>query len=206
MGTTSAATPTAAPRRRLSKPERRVQLLEVARELIRDAGTDGFTLGRLADRAGVTKPLVYGHFGDRAGVFAELYRKFEARQRSTLSAALADAEPRLAVVAELVSGAYIDCCLAEGRELADVVAALSGFSTLAGVRQEAEDAYLAMCRTALEPFAGPLGLAQLQAIVGAGDALARTALAARISADQARSTLTSVVLAVAGTNGSAQED
>ena len=206
MGTTSTDTHKTAPRRRLSKPERRVQLLEVARELIRDAGTDGFTLGRLADRAGVTKPLVYDHFGDRAGVFAELYREFEARQRSALSAALDDAEPRLPVVAELVAGAYIDCCLAEGRELADVVSALSGFSTLAGVRQEAEDAYLAMCRTALEPFAGPLGLAQLQAIVGAGDALARTALAARISADQARSTLTSVVLAVAGTNGSAQED
>lgn len=58
---------TRSPRRRLSKPERRVQLLEMARELIRDAGTDGFTLGRLADRAGVTKPLVYDHFGDRAG-------------------------------------------------------------------------------------------------------------------------------------------
>lgn len=197
---------TRAPRRRLSKPERRVQLLEMARELIRDAGTDGFTLGRLADRAGVTKPLVYDHFGDRAGVFAELYREFEARQRSTLSAALAEAEPRLPVIAELVSGAYIDCCLAEGRELADVVAALSGFAALEGVRQEAEDAYLAMCRTALEPFAGSLGLAQLQAIVGAGDALARTALSSRISADQARSTLTSVVLAVAGTTGSTQED
>lgn len=191
----------AAPRRRLSKEERRTQLLEVARVLIRDAGTDEFTLGRLAERAGVTKPLVYDHFGDRAGVFAELYREFEEQQRKTLAAALADAEPELSVVAGLVAGAYIDCCLAEGRELADVVAALAGFSTLGGVRQEAEDAYLAMCRTALEPFTGPLGLAGLQAVTGAGDALARTALDGRISAAQARSTLTTVVLAVAGGNG-----
>ena len=55
-----------------------------------------------------------------------------------------------------------------------------------------------MCRTALEPFTGPLGLAGLQAVTGAGDALARTALDGRISAAQARSTLTAVVLAVAG--------
>ncbi|MBD7996368.1 helix-turn-helix transcriptional regulator [Arthrobacter sp. Sa2CUA1] len=199
-------TDTAAPRRRLAKPERRIQLLEVARQLIRDAGTDGFTLGRLAERAGVTKPLVYDHFGDRAGVFAELYREFEARQRNTLAAALADAEPKLPVVAGLVAGAYIDCCLAEGRELADVVAALAGFSTLAGVRQEAEDAYLAMCRTALEPLAGPIDLAGLQSIIGAGDALARSALAGRISAEKASGTLTTVVLAVVGSNGSTQED
>ncbi|KPN18211.1 TetR/AcrR family transcriptional regulator [Arthrobacter sp. Edens01] len=191
----------AAPRRRLSKQERRTQLLEVARGLIRDAGTYEFTLGRLAERAGVTKPLVYDHFGDRAGVFAELYREFEEQQRKTLADALADAEPELSVVAGLVAGAYIDCCLAEGRELADVVAALAGFSTLGGVRQEAEDAYLAMCRTALEPFMGPLGLAGLQAVTGAGDALARTALDGRISAAQARSTLTTVVLAVVGGNG-----
>lgn len=190
----------AAPRRRLSKQERRTQLLGMARGLIRDAGTDEFTLGRLAERAGVTKPLVYDHFGDRAGVFAELYREFEEQQRKTLADALADAEPELSVVAGLVAGAYIDCCLAEGRELADVVAALAGFSTLGGVRQEAEDAYLAMCRTALEPFTGPLTLAGLQAVTGAGDALARTALDGRISAEQARGTLTTVVLAVARGN------
>ena len=190
--------PPASARRRLSRPERRAQLLDAARDLIRDAGTDGFTLGRLADRAGVTKPLVYDHFGDRAGVFAELYREFEARQRRALAAALAEAEPQLPAVAGLVAGAYIDCCLAEGRELADVVAALSGSPALAAVRREAEDAYLAMCRDALEPFTGPMDAAGLQAVIGAGDALARAALAGRISAGHARGTLARVLLAVSG--------
>lgn len=36
----------------MSKQERRTQLLEVARELIREAGTEDFTLGRLADAPG----------------------------------------------------------------------------------------------------------------------------------------------------------
>lgn len=186
-----------APRRRLSKPERRAQLLEVTRELIRDAGTDELTLARIAERASVTKPLVYDHFGDRAGVLAELHREFEARQRETLEAALEHAEPELSTVARIVAGAYIDCCLAEGRELADVLAALAGSSRLSAVRQEAEDAYLAMCRQALEPFSDSLDTAALEAFLGAGDALVRSALDDRISPARARDALTSVILALA---------
>ncbi|MEV6985839.1 helix-turn-helix domain-containing protein [Sphaerisporangium sp. NPDC051017] len=189
--------PVAATRRRLSKQERHTQLLDVARELIRDAGTDEFTLGRLAERAGVTKPLVYDHFGDRAGVLAELYREFEARQREMLVLALDDAELELPAVASVVAGAYIDCCIAEGRELADVVAALAGSSTLSRLRQEAEDAYLAMCREALEPLTGPIDAAGLHAVIGAGDALARSALADRISAERARSALARVIISIA---------
>ncbi|SDD84904.1 TetR/AcrR family transcriptional regulator [Auraticoccus monumenti] len=196
----------AVPRRRLSKQERHTQLLAAARDLIRDSGTDEFTLARLADRAGVTKPLVYDHFGDRAGVLAALYREFEARQRETLAAALGGAGRELPAVAGLVAAAYIDCCLAEGRELADVVAALAGSTTLTLLRQEAEDAYLAMCREALEPLAGPIDAAALHAIIGAGDALTRGALAGRISAARARSTLARVVTAIATDDGHDTEE
>ena len=196
----------AGPRRRLSKQERHGQLLDAARELIRDVGTDQFTLARLADRAGVTKPLVYDHFGDKAGVLAELYRAFEARQRDMLHAALREGEPDLEETASLVAGAYIDCCLAEGRELADIVAALTGSSTLSRLRQEAEDAYLALCRDALEPLSGPFDTAGLHAILGAGDALARSALADRITAGRARSTLACVVLALASNVRTDHED
>ncbi|GAA1617504.1 TetR/AcrR family transcriptional regulator [Actinoplanes couchii] len=184
------------PRRRLSKAERHTQLLDVARELIRDAGTDELTLGRLAERAGVTKPLVYDHFGDRAGLLTELYRAFEDRQRDTLRTALDEVAHDLPAVAGVVAAAYIDCCLAEGRELADVVAALAGSSELSRVRQEAEEVYLATCRTALEPFCGPLDAAALHAFVGAGDALARNVLAGRIAADRARRVLARVITAI----------
>jgi len=184
-------------RQRLPKHERHAQLLAVARELIRDSGTDEFTLARLAALAGVTKPLVYDHFGDRAGVFAELYRDFESGQRQRLADALLDVEPELSAVARIVATAYIDCCLAEGRELNSVVAALAGSPALSLVRHEAEGAYLAMCRDALEPFAGAIDTAGLQAVVGAGDALARAALAGRIGADRAGEALAVVVAAVA---------
>lgn len=186
-----------APRQRLTKSQRHSQLLEEARELIRMSGTDAFSLGRLADRAGVTKPLVYDHFGDRAGVLAELYRDFEARQRETLATALEDAPGEVAAVSRIVAAAYIDCSVAEGRELADVVAALSGSPTLRRLRHEAEAAYLQMCRDALEPLSGPLDSAGLLAIVGAGDALSRQTLEGSISVQRARAALTRVVAAIA---------
>ncbi|WP_077691313.1 MULTISPECIES: TetR family transcriptional regulator [Nocardiopsis] len=34
----------------------------------------------IAERAGVAEPLVYDHFGNRAGVLAELHREFDARR------------------------------------------------------------------------------------------------------------------------------
>lgn len=185
------------PKRRMSKEERRKQLLEVARELIRETGTEEFTLGRLAERAGVTKPVVYDHFGDKSGALAELYREFEMRQRATLAAALEDAGDDLSAVARAVAEAYIDCCVTEGRELADVVAALEGAPALSRLRCEAEDAYLEVCRAALSQFCGPVNPAGLRAIIGAGDALVRDVLADRISATEAYETLARVVAAVA---------
>ena len=190
------------PRKRLSRDDRHAQLLDVARDLIRDDGTDELTLARLADRAGVTKPLVYDHFGDRSGVLAELYRAFEARQRDTLAEALDGAAPDLGSVATVVAGAYVDCCLAEGRELADVVSALAGSPTLDALRQEAQDEYLGMCRDALTPYARTLDGAGLVGIVGAGDALGRAAITGRISAERARAALTKVVTALAAGDAS----
>ncbi len=184
-------------RPRLSREERHDQLLEEARALIREEGTDGFTLARLAERAGVTKPLAYQHFGDRAGVLAELYRSFEARQREVLAEALRSAPDELEAVAAVVAGAYVDCCIAEGAELADVVAALAGSPTLKLVRDEAEAAYLGMLREAVERVSGPLDDTALQAVVGAGDAVARSAIDGTSTPARARALLASVVVSVA---------
>ena len=42
--------------KRLRKEDRRVQLLEVARGIVRQQGTEALTLGYLAERGNVTKP------------------------------------------------------------------------------------------------------------------------------------------------------
>lgn len=76
------------PRRRLSREERQRQLLDVAWRLVREEGTEALTLGRLAEQAGVTKPVVYDHFGTRPGLLAALYQEFDARQTTLMDAAL----------------------------------------------------------------------------------------------------------------------
>ncbi|WP_413733412.1 TetR/AcrR family transcriptional regulator [Sodalis sp. RH21] len=53
---------------RLSKAERRRQLLDTVLVIIREEGADRLTLGHLAVRAGVSKPITYEHFNTRAGL------------------------------------------------------------------------------------------------------------------------------------------
>jgi AcrR family transcriptional regulator len=43
----------------MSKEERRRQLLDTASDIVRSEGTEALTLGHLAERAGVTKPIAY---------------------------------------------------------------------------------------------------------------------------------------------------
>ena len=66
--------------KRLRKEDRRVQLLEVARGIVRQQGTEALTLGYLAERANVTKPIPYDHFGDREGLLMALYQDYSDRQ------------------------------------------------------------------------------------------------------------------------------
>src|SRR5690625_6530291 len=75
-------------RQRMSYEDRHEQLLDTARTFIRRDGSDALTLALLADDAGVTKPLVYQHFGTKAAVLVELYREFKNRTHEALDAAL----------------------------------------------------------------------------------------------------------------------
>lgn len=57
-------------RSRLPGPERRAQVLAVARRVLSDNGFHGTTMADIADAAGVTKPVLYQHFSSKR----ELYR------------------------------------------------------------------------------------------------------------------------------------
>lgn len=186
-----------APRRRMSRDERHTQLLEVARELIREDGADALTLARIAERAGVAKPLAYDHFGTKGRVVAELYGQFCARQDAALEGALVTAGDDLQAVAGVVAAAFIDCAAAEGAEFPGVVGALSGSAELDAVRQEADREFLDRCRSALAPFApdGTVPDAAMHAILGAADGIARGVARGQTDADEGRATLARVVAA-----------
>jgi AcrR family transcriptional regulator len=50
--------------------ERREQLLDVARRLFAERGLDGTSIEEVAAKAGVSKPVVYEHFGGKEGLYA----------------------------------------------------------------------------------------------------------------------------------------
>lgn len=185
-------------RRRMSRVERREQLLDAARELIRSEGADSLTLARIADRAGVTKPLVYQHFGTKAAVLAELYRGFKVRTHEALDTALAETPSNLNQVSRVIADAYIDCIDAESTEIPGVGGALSGSAESERIREEADRAFSARCRTALERFTseGTVPDAALYAILGAAEGIARALVLGRIPFEDGRETFAKVVAGV----------
>jgi AcrR family transcriptional regulator len=51
-------------RTRMSAEQRREQLLDVTKELVGERGFHGISIESVANRAGISRPIVYGHFGD----------------------------------------------------------------------------------------------------------------------------------------------
>src|SRR5690625_7833804 len=50
--------------------ERRRQLIDIARSLFAERGYDGTSIEEIAQRAQVSKPVVYEHFGGKEGLYA----------------------------------------------------------------------------------------------------------------------------------------
>jgi AcrR family transcriptional regulator len=50
--------------------ERRQQLLDISRRLFAERGLDGTSIEEIAAQAGVSKPVVYEHFGSKEGIYA----------------------------------------------------------------------------------------------------------------------------------------
>jgi AcrR family transcriptional regulator len=75
-------------RTRLSAPQRRRQLLTVARRLFADHGYHGLSMEQLADAAGVSKPVLYQHFPSKRELYLALVNdanaELEAKVRDAL--------------------------------------------------------------------------------------------------------------------------
>jgi len=187
-------------RTRLSRADRYDQLVEVSWALVRAEGADALTLGRLAERAGVAKPVVYSHFASRAALLAALFSEFDDRQTVMLEEYLEAAEESLNGRANAIANSYVGCALAQGRELTGVLAALEGSPELEQVKRESEHVYSERCREILAPFGTTGGLAQppMTAIFGAAEALSHAAVTGVLSSDEAKSELAALIVAVVG--------
>lgn len=177
----------------MSKDERRKQLLALAWEFIAREGTDALTLARLAERAGVTKPIAYEHFGTRAGLLAALYREYDERQTAIMRQALASGKT-FDDTARILADSYVDCVVTAGPEIAAVGAALVGAPEMEAVRRECEEAFIEECRAAFAPFISEgIELGRIVAVIGAADSLSLAAATGRVDPAEAKSLLASIV-------------
>lgn len=68
--------------------ERRNQLLDIGRALFAERGFDGTSIEEIAAKAGVSKPVVYEHFGGKEGLYAVVVDREMERLLGMVTAAL----------------------------------------------------------------------------------------------------------------------
>jgi len=82
-----------APRRRMAAADRRALILESAREAFAEGGYHRTSLDQIAERAGVSKALLYEHFDSKRELHRAMLESHVNELIERLNAALADAEP-----------------------------------------------------------------------------------------------------------------
>ena len=94
---------------RMTGTQRRVQLLDVGRELFAERGYDGTSVEEVALRAGVSKPVVYEHFGGKEGLYAVVVDREVQLLLDMFTGALSGDHPRVLLEqACLVLLTYVD--------------------------------------------------------------------------------------------------
>lgn len=183
-------------RQRLSKGERRHQLLEMALTVVKEEGADRLTLAHLATRAGVSKPVTYDHFGTRSGLLIELYRWIDAQQAAALRSAIMATAQGTEGMAQALADAYIHCAANTDGEFYIVGAALAGSEEKATVYQELLDNSVQIFVSVLGPHSA-LPQQQLEercvGLVGAGEALSTALVRGKYTEAQAALAFASII-------------
>jgi AcrR family transcriptional regulator len=77
-----------AEQRRMTASERRNQLVGVAKGVFAELGYDGASIEEIANRARVSKPVVYEHFGGKEGLYAVVVDREASRLLEMITARL----------------------------------------------------------------------------------------------------------------------
>jgi AcrR family transcriptional regulator len=83
------------PRVRMTGQQRRAQLLDVARQLFAERGFESASIEEIAHRAGVSKPIVYEHFGTKEGIYEVVKDREVGRLIDMVTESLVGDHPRI---------------------------------------------------------------------------------------------------------------
>lgn len=79
---------------RLSASARRAQLIEIGRGVFAERGYEAASVEEIAERADVSKPIVYEHFGGKEGLYAVIIDREMELIVTRISEAIASGTPR----------------------------------------------------------------------------------------------------------------
>lgn len=177
---------TRAPRRRIGRAERERQILDAAVAVFSERGFQQASMDAVAERVGVTKPVLYTHFGSKDGLLLACIARARADLMQVTSAAVASATSAEDALRRGTHAffAYLD---AQGPSWMLLYTEPTGGEGLEGIRQQQID-FIAQMLAAAKPDVDPQrieGWAQI--IVGATERLAlwRGQSSTPITADQA---------------------
>ncbi|MEO6715543.1 MAG: TetR/AcrR family transcriptional regulator [Mycobacteriales bacterium] len=125
------------PTRRIGRSARRVQLLDVAAELVMESGLGAVTMEGVAARAHVSKALPYAHFANAE----ELLVALRARELARFDVEIIDAVASSAefeVQIQACVSAYFSILASRGRLLAALLAPSTWVGSGAGPRRDIE--------------------------------------------------------------------
>ncbi|MBO1075453.1 TetR/AcrR family transcriptional regulator (plasmid) [Roseomonas marmotae] len=171
-------------------------MLETALLIVREEGADRLTLGHLAARAGVSKPVAYDHFDTRSGLLIELYRWIDLERVNAFRNAMASGERSLDECVRALAAAYIHCAADKTDEFHAVGAALAGSEEKSAVFQELLNHSVQMFIAVLTPH-NTLPADELErrciGLVGAGEALSAALVRGQFSEAQAVGVFASLI-------------
>ncbi len=82
------------PRKKLTAAARRAQLIEVGRSAFAQKGYEATSVEEIAERAKVSKPIVYEHFGGKEGLYAVVVDREVEHVVGVISDAISSGSPR----------------------------------------------------------------------------------------------------------------
>lgn len=185
--------------KRLSKEDRREQLLDVADSIVKDSGTEALTLITLAEKAGVTKALTYDHFATREGLLVQLYERYDTQVMAATRAAVSSGASTLETAVEAVIVSYLECTCRCGHQYEAVVSALLAYPDHHDIRVRIRDFFVEAYGEILLPFVTRKGVTprlMFIAVFGSIEEVARSVAAGEHGAEDAAAGLTSVVVAI----------
>ena len=171
--------PGAPPRKRLPRAERSRQLLEVAEAVFSERGIAAASMEEIADRAGVTKPVLYDHFGSKDGLLAAVIDRAGAELGSAVEGAVSGAQDADGALAEGLRAYFTFMRKHRGAWLAllnETATNSAGATALERIRQERATFIAALIAAEVPDSDMTRAMTYAQAVIGACERLATAPL------------------------------